>query len=100
MRTSSEQLRHTNATYGGASQHGDTSLSQKTARPDSGPDNHQRLYQLMSNIVPFLDQAQKAMEQQEPPFNAGVHTESSARTSKYEYAKHFRVKCPGVFGVV
>eukprot|EP00965_Chrysotila_dentata_P065191 2160896-Pleurochrysis_carterae.AAC.1 len=44
--------------------------------------------------------AQKAMEQQEPPFKAGAHTESGARISNHEYAVHFHVKLLSVFGVV
>eukprot|EP00965_Chrysotila_dentata_P156275 5162671-Pleurochrysis_carterae.AAC.2 len=39
MRTSSKQLCHTNARYGGASQRGAASLSREAARPDSGPNS-------------------------------------------------------------
>eukprot|EP00965_Chrysotila_dentata_P003521 115214-Pleurochrysis_carterae.AAC.1 len=43
MRTSSKQLRHTTARYGGAaSQHGAASLSREAARPDSGPNSRPR----------------------------------------------------------
>eukprot|EP00965_Chrysotila_dentata_P126758 4192573-Pleurochrysis_carterae.AAC.1 len=45
MPTSSrEQLRHTNARYGGASQRGAASLRREAARPDSGPDSRPRPY--------------------------------------------------------
>eukprot|EP00965_Chrysotila_dentata_P186574 6160244-Pleurochrysis_carterae.AAC.1 len=43
MRTSSEQLRHTNARYGGASQCGAALLSREAVRPNSGLDSRRRV---------------------------------------------------------
>eukprot|EP00965_Chrysotila_dentata_P024383 807338-Pleurochrysis_carterae.AAC.4 len=50
IRTSSEQLRHTTARYGGASPLGAASLRRDAAWPDSGHDSRPRPYQLMSNM--------------------------------------------------
>eukprot|EP00965_Chrysotila_dentata_P189288 6173238-Pleurochrysis_carterae.AAC.1 len=50
MRTSSEQVRHTNARYGVASKRDAASLSREAARPDSGPDSRQRPCQSMNNV--------------------------------------------------
>eukprot|EP00965_Chrysotila_dentata_P167434 5529038-Pleurochrysis_carterae.AAC.1 len=47
----------------------------------------------------LLDQAQKPMEGQDPPLNAGMDTKSGKRTSKFVYDEHFRVKILGCFGV-